>query len=127
MHRRIGAFMFVGSLAMAGCGRNESTDALIRNLSSENAKDRVVAVRQLQNRREDAAIAVPALIESLNDKDVSVRLSDAIGLGYFGPEADSALPELENARSDKDRRVRDAAKRAISRISGHDEDENQKP
>lgn len=120
MRMQICFLMFVGSLALAGCSKSESTDQLVGNLSSTDAKDRVGAVRELQYRKGDAATAVPAMIESLKDKDVTVRLSAAIGLGYFGAEAESALPELEKLKSDKDRRVRDAAKRAIERIGGEE-------
>lgn len=120
MRVQICVLLFVGMLA-TGCGKGESTDELVGNLNSTDAKDRVGAVRQLQNRKGDAATAIPALIESLKDKDVNVRLSAAIGLGYYGAEADSALPELEKLKNDKDRRVRDAAKRSIERIGGEDE------
>jgi HEAT repeat protein len=122
---QICVLLFAGSFAIAGCGKGESTDGLIENLTSEETNERVGAARQLQNHKGDAAKAVPALIESLKDMDASVRLSAAIGLGNFGAEAESALPELDKAKSDKDRRVRDAAKRAISRIAGEEVEEEQ--
>lgn len=106
-------FVFV-----AGCGSGKSTDGLIEDLSSDDDGDRIKAVRLLQHHRGDPATVVPALIESLKDKEIDVRWSAAIGLGYFGAEAKSAIPDLEKAKSDKDRRVRDAATRAISRIEG---------
>jgi HEAT repeat protein len=119
--------IMIGSFILAGCGKGESTDGLIGNLESGDGIDRVKAVRQLQHRKEDAPKIVPALIELLKDKDVKIRLDAVIGLGQFGAEAESALPELEKAKSDKDRRIRDAAKRAISRISGKEDDDETAP
>jgi HEAT repeat protein len=87
-------------------------------LSSKEEGDRIKAVRWLQQRKEEGPKVVPALIESLKDRDVDVRWSAAIGLGYFGAEAASALPALEEAQRDVDARVRNAAKVAISRIRG---------
>jgi HEAT repeat protein len=59
---------------------------------------------------------VPALIKSLKDGDGDLRWSSAIGLGYFGAEAKEAIPALQAAQSDRDARVREAARVAISRI-----------
>jgi hypothetical protein len=57
------------------------------------------------------------MIESLRDKGSDIRLSAAIGLGYFADQAKDAIPALEAAaKSDRDRRVRDAAGVALSRI-----------
>ena len=75
-------------------------------------------MRLLQHRQGDAAKVVPALIESLKDVHADVRWSAAIGLGYFGAEAETALPALEEAQRDTDARVREAARVAISRIGG---------
>ena len=60
---------------------------------------------------------IPALIEALKDKDTDIRLSAAIGLGYFGDKAKDAIPALQTAQLDRDPRVREAATVAISRIS----------
>ena len=124
MRMRFCELMFVGSMAVAGCGNGESTDELVGNLSSTDANDRVAAVRQLQSRKGDASKVVPALIESLKDKNGDARWSAVIGLGYFGAQAKSALRELEKLKSDKDRLIRDAAKVAIERIGGQDEDKD---
>lgn len=109
---------FIVFVLCTGCSGGKSTDGLIEDLSSKDDGDRIKAVRLLQHRKGDAADVVPALIESLKDSDVDVRWSAAIGLGYFGAEAKSAIPDLEKVKSDQDRRVRDAATRAISRIEG---------
>jgi HEAT repeat protein len=102
-------------LACAGCGK-KSTDDLIADLKSTNEKDRIIAVRLLPDRKGDAAQVVPALTEALKDKDGDVRWSAAIGLGYFGEQANDAIPALQEAQRDRDARVREAAGVALSRI-----------
>jgi HEAT repeat protein len=108
--------MLLGSLAFAGCSKGKSTDELIEDLNAAEEGDRIKAVRWLQQRKGDAPKVVPALTKSLKAVDPDVRWSAAIGLGYFGKEAESALPALEEAQHDTDARVREAARVAISRI-----------
>jgi HEAT repeat protein len=104
-------------LACGGCAKKKSTDQLLEELKSSKGADRIQAVRLLQDRRGDAAKIVPAMIESLKDKQVDVRLSAAIGLGYFGEQAKDAIPALEQAaKSDRDVRVREQARVALSSI-----------
>jgi HEAT repeat protein len=109
-------FFLLATLTLAGCSHQEPTDELLGDLRSSSDADRVRAVRLLQNRTDDAPKVVPALIKSLNDHDSDVRRSAAIGLGYYGEEAEAALPALEKKEQDPDARVRDAARTAISRI-----------
>jgi HEAT repeat protein len=103
-------------LACSGCGQKKSTNELVAELKSGQERDRIVAVRLLQNRKGDPAQVVPALIAALKDKTSDVRWSAAIGLGYFGAEAREAIPALQDAQHDRDPRVREAAGVAISRI-----------
>lgn len=104
-------------LATYGCGKPEkSTPELITDLKSTQEKDRIVAVRLLQRHKEDAAQAVPAMVEALKDKTPDVRWSAAIGLGYFGDSAKDAIPALQTTLTDRDARVREAAGVALSRI-----------
>jgi hypothetical protein len=105
----------LGLLACVSCGRGKSTEQLIKDLDSSEEKDRIVAVRLLQG-REDAPKVVPALIKALKGKEIDVRISAAIGLGYFGDEAKEAIPALQEAEKDCDIRVREAAGIALSRI-----------
>jgi HEAT repeat protein len=102
-------------LAACGCGK-KSTTQLIGDLKSSNDRDRIIAARFLQERKGEAAEVVPALIESLRDKDGDVRRSAAIGLGYFGDQAKQAIPALQAIQRDRDARVREAAGVALSRI-----------
>lgn len=105
------------TLASCGCGKHEkSTPELIADLKSPEEKDRIIAVRLLPGRKGDAAQVVPAMIEALKDKKTDVRLSAAIGLGYFGDSAKEAIPGLQVLLMDHDARVREAAGVALSRI-----------
>jgi HEAT repeat protein len=104
-------------LAAVGCGSKKSTAELIADLKSPDEKDRLVAVRLLADRKGDADTVVPALTEALADKENDIRLSAAIGLGYFGDKAKAAVPALQAALRDRDPRVREAAGHAIARIS----------
>ncbi len=109
-------FLLVCLLVCGGCGK-KSTAELIEELKSDKEPERVAAVRTLQKRTGDAGQVVPALIETLkNNKDGEMRRDAANGLGYFGEQARDAIPALEAAASDADIRVREAARRALSRI-----------
>lgn len=104
-------------LLACGCGKTKSTDELIADLKSSQERDRIIAVRLLPERKADAAKVVPAMIEALKDKGSDIRLSAAIGLGYFGEQAKDAIPALEQAaQNDRDARVRKQAGIALSRI-----------
>jgi HEAT repeat protein len=102
-------------LACAGCGK-KSTAQLIEDLKSSQERDRLIAVRLLPQRKGEAAQVVPALIGALKDEGSDIRLSAAIGLGYFGEQARDAIPALQEALRDRDGRVREQAGVALSRI-----------
>ncbi len=116
MRVRIRLVLLFGMLVCGGCGKQKSTEQLIRDLDSTQEKDRIVAVRLLQLREGDATKVVPALIKALKGQETDVRISAAIGLGYFGEEAKEAIPALQEAEHNRDRRVREAAGVALSRI-----------
>jgi HEAT repeat protein len=102
-------------LACGGCGQ-KSTDQLLADLKSPEERDRLIAVRLLAQRTGEAERVVPALVEALKDKGNDIRLSAAIGLGYFGEQARDAVPALQAAQRDRDPRVREQAGVALSRI-----------
>jgi HEAT repeat protein len=68
-----------------------------------------------------SALAVPALIRALDDRDVSVRLAAARALGLIGTAARDALPALAGRATDPDDRVRRSAKAASHAIRGESE------
>jgi HEAT repeat protein len=103
-------------LACGGCGKKKSTDQLLEDLKSSQVKDRLIAVRLLPQRKGEAEKVVPALIDALRDSEDDIRLSAAIGLGYFGEEAKAAIPRLQAVQRDEDARVREAVSVALSRI-----------
>jgi HEAT repeat protein len=115
MRVRVGLLLLL-CLLPGGCGKTKSTDELIGDLKSAEERDRIIAIRLLPQRKGDAAKVVPAMIESLKDKEGDVRWSAAIGLGYFGEQARDAIPALQEALRDRDARVREAAGVALSRI-----------
>jgi HEAT repeat protein len=108
--------LLIGLLACSGCSKQKSTDELIADLKSPEEGDRIVAVRLLPERKGEATKIVPALIESLKDKEGDIRWSAAIGLGLFADQAKDAVPALQVAQKDRDPRVREAARVALSRI-----------
>jgi HEAT repeat protein len=115
MRGRTGFGLLLCLLACGGCGK-KSTDQLLGDLKSPQERDRLIAVRLLPQRKGDAAQVVPALVQALKDKGNDIRLSAAIGLGYFGEQARDAIPALQAAQRDRDARVREAAGVALSRI-----------
>jgi HEAT repeat protein len=116
MRVRMYLVLLVCLLACSGCGKEKSTDELIGDLKSAEERDRIIAVRLLPQREGDAAKIVPTLIDALKDTVSDVRWSAAIGLGYFGEQAEDAIPALQAAQRDRDARVREAAGVALSRI-----------
>jgi HEAT repeat protein len=102
-------------LTCCGCAKKK-TNELITDLRGTEPHDRLLAVRLLAQRKENAAEVVPVLIEVLKDKAVDIRLSAAIGLGSFSDQARDAIPALQAAQRDPDARVREAARVALSRI-----------
>jgi len=63
----------------------------------------------------DAKDAVPALVAALKDRDPSVRAAAAYALGQIGPDARSALKDLEALT--RQGAVRDVASKAIKQIA----------
>jgi len=103
-------------LACGGCAREKSTAQLLEDLKGAEERDRLIAVRLLPQRTQDAAQAIPALMVALKDKEGDIRRSAAIGLGTLGEQAKDAVPALQAALRDRDARVREAAGKALSRI-----------
>jgi HEAT repeat protein len=117
MRLRTSLVLLLGLLAWAGCSRKKTTDELLKDLKSSDARDKIIAVRLLPQRTGDAAKVVPALTEALKDKSDDVRRSAAIGLGDFGDQARDAVPALQAlAQRDSDPRVREAAGYSLGRI-----------
>ncbi len=85
---------------------------VVKDLSLFYRKRRnaIYALGELKSNR-----AVEALIESLNDKDVNVRISAAVALGEIGDSL--AVDSLMKRLRDENARVRDAVVWALDEIS----------
>ena len=59
---------------------------------------------------------VPALIRSLTNSDIGVRLAATRAIACFGTEAAAAIPVLRAAKEDQNQRVRRLAARALVRV-----------
>jgi HEAT repeat protein len=107
--------LLVGLLACGGCGKG-STAHWIAQLKATEAITRIQAIHTLQERKDESAEVIPALIEALQDENTYVRRDAARALGSFGEEARSAVPALQAALRDREPSVRQAAAKALSRI-----------
>src|SRR5207249_1226405 len=67
---------------------------------------------------QDRDLAVPALIQALQDTEEKVRILSAEALSRHESNAKAAIPALEKALTDPSRGVRDAAAKAIREIEG---------
>lgn len=113
MHRIIPAVL-VGLLA--GCGSSLSTEDCLRQLDEGDVVKKRQAIRELGDRPEQAARAVPALIDALRDPSGYVRRDAAFALGKLGPDAKAAVPALLAAGKDREYTVRKAIAAALKKI-----------
>lgn len=110
--------LVVGVLLATGVlgNREKSTGELIGDMGSTQEKDRIIAVRTLKVRPEEAAEVVPVLIKALKDRQSDIRIGAAIKLGLFGANAKEAIPALKEALQDRDARVRSAAAKSLGQV-----------
>jgi HEAT repeat protein len=110
-------------LAVVGCSGREGPVqshgkpvAYWIELKSSDPKARMTAVKALGHAGKADPAALPAVIEALRDRTVSVRAAAALVLLQVGPDAADAVPALTELRQDKDPQVRSYAARALERI-----------
>ena len=65
---------------------------------------------------EEVAHAVAALVEALGDEESRVVAEAITALGMFGPEAESAVPALEERTGHGDAQIAERAKAALRQI-----------
>jgi len=102
-----------------GCSRTPPSPdvaSLERKLGDADPAARARAARELAKHGEAAAVALPALIDSLRHADVDVRQSAAVAIGKIGPAAGDAIPALTLALGDAEWPVRRAAVQALGEI-----------
>jgi HEAT repeat protein len=108
-------------LSLLGSGRSlsavEPTVAeLTAALPGGTEESRVKAIDGLAARGEDAAEAVPALIQQLSAKSPTIRAHAAFALGRIGNAAKPAAAALTTLAKDEDQNVRRQAVQAITAI-----------
>jgi len=92
---------------------------LIKQLGSADPNDRISACMALESMGPAAKPAIPALRQTLRDKDVTVRILAASTLGGLGPAAATAVPDLVAALQDKNEYVRVFAATALGNMGSH--------
>jgi HEAT repeat protein len=110
------------ALARIGPPAKGAAPTIARWTASDDPLTKLTAVTTLlriepQN-AEYVALAVPTLIDALQDGHEFVRVEAAMTLGELGDAAGSALPALEAARRNRSSAVRAAANEAVKKIQG---------
>jgi HEAT repeat protein len=115
VRRIVGAVLL---LFAVGCGRTESTETLLKNLSDPDSAVRLNAVKRLGHRTSEAEKIARLLAERLQkDEDLYVRRDSANALAELGAAAKPAWAALvEAARKDREPRVRKVAAAALKKI-----------
>lgn len=98
------------SVPPASTGPSADTRAQLERLRQGRKDERVDALLELGDRREDAAYVVPALAEALRDSSEDVRLRAAEALGKFGSAGVPAQAALVAALDGPDMVATEAAK-----------------
>ena len=105
------------ALAQIGNAAEAVIPTLIEGTKDDNVEVRRYLAEAFGSIGPDAAPAVPALIDMLdNDEDKQARFESALALAQIGPAANDAVPILEKALRDPDRYVRDNSIHALKRI-----------
>ena len=90
----------------------------IKDLKAPAPQTRNAAAYVISGMGPEAAPAVPALIEALDDPEAVVRFPVAVALREIGPAASAALPKLRLLLDDRSEDVAAMARKAIEAISG---------
>jgi HEAT repeat protein len=89
----------------------------IADLKAPAPQTRNAAAYEIAGMGPDAAPAVPALIEALDDEAATVRFPVTVALGEIGPAAEAAVPRLlQLMEEDINDEVAAGARRAIRHI-----------
>ena len=101
-------------LVASGCAK--STAHWTEQAKADDPAKRLHAIHMLQEKNNEAAVVVPVLIESLQDKNTFVRRDAAKALGKFGAEAKDAVAPLLARLKDDEPSVRKAASQSLKQI-----------
>ncbi len=115
-------WLIIAGLVTLISARAADVDALVRTLRDpdKTAEVKGEACLQLMDLGPAAAPAVPALVVLLNSQEEMLRDYAVTTLDRIGPAARNALPALRRtAAKDASAEIRELARSAITRISGH--------
>jgi HEAT repeat protein len=112
------------ALVLAGCGvKNEPLLAhgkpvsyWLGELNKPDFKARKKALVALGHVGRADAVAIPALINAVKDRDPRVRSEAVLALLNLGPDASEAIPVLTEAQHDQNATVRSYAEKALERM-----------
>lgn len=93
--------------------KGDDPKALIAQFQS---KDTVVRYRVLSELIKLSKKAVPALVTGLTDSNVDIRYHCAGALELLAEHSESAVPALSKALKDPEKKVREAARKALAKI-----------
>ena len=97
--------------------RDARLQKLIRSLKSPYDLKRIHAGLLLGRLGQEARVAVPTLLELLQDESIQNRKLAAWTLGHIGQGAVEAIPALRVAVRDSDEGVRQMAREALEKIN----------
>lgn len=104
-------------LNLKGRHKGRPTRAWVKDLKSDDAKERVEAAQALGSIGDEADVAVPSLANMmLKDSDRAARIEAALALYKMAPASREALPELICAVSTDEPFVRMNAVQALGRL-----------
>ena len=122
----LGLALFLASPALAQARPAHSKEPVsggrplsqwIADLKAPAPQTRNAAAYEIAGMGAEAAAAVPALIQALDDPEASVRFPVTVALMEIGPSAKAAVPRLQQmVDEDLNDDVAAAARRALKRI-----------
>jgi HEAT repeat protein len=95
---------------------DDGVKKIISHFKSTNRRARREAINAIALLNDKAKIAIPALIEQLNDRDSSIVISACAAIGYMGAAGKPAVPALIDRLSDKNLNVVVASCTALAMI-----------
>ncbi len=100
------------ALQRYGSAAKAAGPEIVQAATTGDVEPRIIAMRTLVILELDSAIAVPALIDSLDD-DLRLAKTAAVALGSYGSDAKAAVPALRVALLSTDQELRLAAAEAL--------------
>ena len=96
--------------------KDESADALIKQLDDKDVEKRRDATYELVRRADHSTTVIEALGKASSDSDTQVQVQALTGLARAGKKSESIIPELIKCLSNRDDQVRYRAAAALGSI-----------